>query len=88
MKYCALVACYGFQGKYWEMGEVVELSPGEKPPEHFAPIGGEVKPAESEVEGNSQDEAAMQAAEMPIPEAKAEKPAAKGKASKQSKEQR
>jgi hypothetical protein len=38
MKYKVLRNCYGFQGRYWEKGQVVDLDPTSKPPEHFEPL--------------------------------------------------
>jgi len=36
--------CYGFQSRYWEKGETVELDPNEKPPVYFRLLTGELEP--------------------------------------------
>ena len=38
MKYKVLTDCFGFRGRYWEKGTVVEVSKEENPPKHFAPM--------------------------------------------------
>lgn len=34
-KYRVIANGYGFQGRYWEVGQVVEIDPAEKPPNYF-----------------------------------------------------
>lgn len=48
MKYLVLHNCYGFQNRYWNRDEIVELNPKSNPPvEHFKPIE-EAEPARQE----------------------------------------
>lgn len=37
--YQVLCDCYGFQGRYWEKGMIVEIDPKENPPHHFKLVG-------------------------------------------------
>lgn len=46
MKYRAIRDSYGFMGRFWNQGEIVDLPPGEKPNKHFEPADS----AESEIE--------------------------------------
>jgi len=34
-KYEVLRDCYGFQGRYWEKGMIVDIDPKDNPPHHF-----------------------------------------------------
>lgn len=46
MKYKAIRSNYGFRGKYWYEGDIVEIDKDEKVPHHFEPINGkEIKVA-------------------------------------------
>jgi hypothetical protein len=47
MQYRVLRDTYGFKGRFWAKGEVVEIDPKEKPPRHFAPVN---KPTPKEPE--------------------------------------
>ena len=38
MKYKVINSCFGFRGRYWTAGEVVDLDPSENPPRHFVPL--------------------------------------------------
>ncbi|RJO64166.1 MAG: hypothetical protein C4540_04610 [Candidatus Omnitrophota bacterium] len=40
-KYEVLRDCYGFQNRYWEKGEIVEIDPEMNPPKHFKKIKAE-----------------------------------------------
>ena len=39
MKYIATSDSYGFMGRYWSEGDIVEVSGGQIVPRHFKPIG-------------------------------------------------
>jgi hypothetical protein len=39
MKYLVLCDCYGFQGRLWEKGAIVDIDVEEQPPHHFQPLG-------------------------------------------------
>jgi hypothetical protein len=32
--------CYGFQGRYWDKGEIVDIDPKENPPKYFKLLNG------------------------------------------------
>jgi len=34
-RYQVIQDCYGFQGRYWEKGEIVEIDPKDNPPKYF-----------------------------------------------------
>ena len=38
MKYKVTVDNYGFMGRYWDAGTIVDLDESLKPPEHFVPL--------------------------------------------------
>ena len=38
MKYRVLRNCYGFEGRYWQRDDIVELDPKSNPPIHFEPM--------------------------------------------------
>jgi hypothetical protein len=38
MKYRVLRDCYGFMGRYWDAGKVVEIPDNLKPPHHFEAV--------------------------------------------------
>lgn len=42
-KYEVLRDCYGFQGRYWEKGEIIDIDPKERPPIHFRLLTAEPK---------------------------------------------
>lgn len=52
MKYRAIRKSYGFQGRFWDEGDIVDVKDGTRPPEHFAPLSempeAEPKPTEPE----------------------------------------
>lgn len=51
MRYQVKEACFGFQGHYWEKGQIVDLPEGSKPPIHFQALDekkGEVQKSEDE----------------------------------------
>lgn len=70
MRFIAIEASFGFQGRYWEKGQIVDLPKGSKPPIHFqaleeiqgevsegeaiSPPSSEAKPLEESQEGNSE----------------------------------
>jgi len=38
MKYKVMTTCFGFRGRKWEAGEVVDINPSENPPKHFVSL--------------------------------------------------
>lgn len=67
-KYEVLRDCYGFQGRYWEKGEIVEINPKDNPPHHFKKIEG--KSVASVVSSEEAPTAASVAREELLVEAK------------------
>ncbi len=48
-KYIVTRDNYGFKGKYWTEGEIVELANGENPPRHFKVLeSSDIKPPKAE----------------------------------------
>jgi hypothetical protein len=39
-QYQVLRDCYGFQGRYWEKGMIVDIDPKDNPPHHFKRVDG------------------------------------------------
>lgn len=37
-KYKVIRDTHGFQGRYWNQGDIVDLDEAEKPPRHFVPV--------------------------------------------------
>lgn len=69
MKYLVLRDCYGFKGRYWNAGTVVELDESENPPHHFQKIekAPEPKPAEKEIKTFSElQKAQVETEEKPV----------------------
>jgi hypothetical protein len=55
MKYVVSCNCYGFRGRYWCEGEIVEVNPKEKPPEHFKCIDKNFKGSNKDNSGDAEN---------------------------------
>lgn len=47
-KYIVKTRCFGFKGRLWEEGTIVDLDDDAEPPRHFELLGKEVKEKEPE----------------------------------------
>ena len=46
MEYKCVTACVGFRGRYWNVGDIVDVLDGEeRPPEHFKIMGEVTQPS-------------------------------------------